>query len=150
MFGDTPMTLVEKEHTYFSLLEHGLRFGVEYLVIDLKYSPEGVKRLVKISGRSKVIGQYLAEKGTSWSWNDGTRMTEYANAKDLGCDMVRFVRRTSDPRDNNAVRVFLNAIETIPDHLPVCEILPSMKIVFGTIYSRFCLSNLSLCSFSIQ
>lgn len=115
------MPLVEREHSYFSLLEHGLRFGVEYLVIDLKYSPEGVKRLVELSGRTKVIGQYLASESTSWRWDDGARVAEYANAKALGCDMIRYVRATSDPRDNNAVRIFLNKIDTIPDHLPVCK-----------------------------
>ena len=119
VFGDTPMTLVEKEHAYFSLLEHGLRFGVEYLIIDLKYSPQGVRRLVKFSGQTKVIGQYLARETTIWRWDDEIRMDEYANAKALGCDMVRFVRATSDPQDNNAVRIFMNKINTIPDHLPV-------------------------------
>lgn len=121
VFGDAPMTLVEKEHTYFSLLEHGLRFGVEYLVVDLKYSPEGVRRLVRLSGRTKVIGQYLAKETTSWRWDDSNRMIEYANAKALGCDLLRFVRATSDPHDNNAVRIFLDRIDTIPNHIPVCN-----------------------------
>lgn len=119
VFGDVPMTLVEKEHHYFSLLEHGLRFGVEYLVIDLKYSPDGVRRLVKLSGRTKVIGQYLAKQETDWSWTDQQRIVDYANAAGLGCDMVRFVRQTSDPKDNNAVRMFLSKIDAIPKHVPV-------------------------------
>lgn len=119
VFGDNPMTLVEKERTYFSLLEHGLRFGIEYLVVDLKYSPEGVRRLVHLSGRTKVIGQYLAKETTNWRWDDSNRMIEYANAKALGCDLVRFVRATSNPQDNNAVRVFLDRVDTIPDHIPV-------------------------------
>lgn len=119
VFGDSPLTLVEKEHHYFSLLEHGLRFGVEYLVIDLKYSVERVKQLVKHSGRTKVIGQILAKQEVEWSWHDPARMNEYAMVSNFGCDLIRFVRQTSNPHDNAAVQAFLKKIDAIPNHLPV-------------------------------
>lgn len=119
VFGDAPITLVEKEHHYFSLLEHGLRFGVDYMVVDLKYSLEGVKKLVNHSGRTKIIGQFYAKQEVDWSWHDEARMTEYTMATNIGCDLVKFARQTSDPYDNEAVQLFRKKIDSIPNHLPV-------------------------------
>ena len=119
VFGDSQISVSEKEHAYFGLLEHGLRFGVEYIVVDLKYSSDRVARLVQSSGRTKVIGNYLAREENSWGWDDENRMIQYRKAKSLGCDMVRFVRATSKPADNDTVRAFLTKIESMPDHLPV-------------------------------
>jgi len=112
-------SLSEKEDVYFGLLEYGLRLGVEYIVVDLKYSSEQVVRLVNCSGRTKVIGHHLHREENSWGWDDESRMIQYRRAKSLGCDMVRFVRATSKPGDNDTVRDFLRRVELITDRLPV-------------------------------
>jgi hypothetical protein len=119
------MTLVEREFHYFNLLESGMRFGVEYLVVDLKYSTESIRRLVQLSGRTKIIGQYLARDVPNWTWDDAARLDEYAKAEGLGCNMVRFVKATADPRDNHAVSAFLRKVDTISGHLPVSTHLQS-------------------------
>lgn len=112
-------SMAQKEEIYFGLLEYGLRLGVEYIVVDLKYSSSNVARLVRSSGRTRVIGHYLAREENSWGWDDESRMIQYRRAKSLGCDMVRFVRTTSKESDNETVRAFRAKIKSIPDHLPV-------------------------------
>jgi 3-dehydroquinate dehydratase type I len=118
-FEGAQLSLVEKEHAYFILMEYGLRLGVEYIIVDLKFSPERVAHLVRSSGRTKVIGHYLSRDENPWGWDEESRMMEYNRAKSLGCDMVRFVRATSKASDNDAVRAFVRRIESIPDHLPI-------------------------------
>ena len=119
IFQRSQYSFSEKEDIYFAILEYGLRLGVEYLVVDLKYSSNQVSQLVQSSGRTKVIGHYLAQEEKSWGWDDEFRIIQYRRAKSLGCDIVRFVRATSKVRDNESIREFLRRIESIPDHLPV-------------------------------
>lgn len=114
------MSPEERERHYFNLLEHGLRYGVDYLVIDMSCSSDRIKQLVKHSGRTKIIGQFSAMQEVKWSWHDQARMTEYAMAEELGCNLVKFVRHTSDPEDNVAVQSFRRKVDSIPHHLPVC------------------------------
>ena len=119
VFVGSNYSMAEKEDLYFSLLEYGLRFGVEYIVVDFKYSLSNVDRLVQHSGRTRVIGHEFAREEDSWGWDDESRMIQYRRAKSLGCDMVRFVKATSKESDNDTVRAFRKRIEAIPDHLPV-------------------------------
>ncbi|PQE29338.1 hypothetical protein CJF32_00010924 [Rutstroemia sp. NJR-2017a WRK4] len=118
-FEGMQLTISQKEDIYFGLLEHGLRLGVEYLVIDLNYSSDRVMQLVQSAGRTKVIGHYLHRSENSWGWDDESRMIQYRRAKSIGCDIVRFVRATSKASDNETVRGFLRKIDSIPGHLPV-------------------------------
>ncbi|EPE25098.1 NAD(P)-binding Rossmann-fold containing protein [Glarea lozoyensis ATCC 20868] len=119
VFGESSLSTVEKERAYFELLECGLRLGVEYLVADLKYSSDRVAHLVRSAGPTKIIGHYLAREENSWGWDDDNRMIQYRKAQSLGCHIVRFVRATSKPSDNDTVRDFLKKVEYIPDRLPV-------------------------------
>lgn len=109
----------EKEDIYFSVLDYGLRLGVEYVVVDLKYSSNRISNLIAHSGRTKVIGHHLYQADDAWDWDDELRMEEYLAAEALCCDMVRFVRSTSKAEDNAKVRAFLSKINALPDHLPV-------------------------------
>lgn len=118
-FDNTQLSIEEREHAYFGLMEHSLRLAVEYILVDLKYSSDLISKLVRSSGRTKVIGHHLHREENSWGWDDESRMIQYRRAKSLGCDMVRFVRATSKPHDNDTVREFLAKIEAMPDHLPV-------------------------------
>ncbi|RAL58937.1 hypothetical protein DID88_009228 [Monilinia fructigena] len=92
-FEGLSLSLSEREDIYFGLLEHCLRLGVEYIVIDLKYSSDRFMHLVQSSGHTKIIGALFAS--------------------------FRFARATSRESDNESVRRFLRRIESIPDHLPV-------------------------------
>ncbi|KAG4025166.1 hypothetical protein MFRU_064g00030 [Monilinia fructicola] len=118
-FEGLSLSLSEKEDIYFGLLEHCLRLGVEYIVIDLKYSSDRFMHLVQSSGHTKIIGHYLHRVENSWGWDDESIMMQYRRAESLGCDIVRFARGTSKESDNESVRRFLRRIESIPDHLPV-------------------------------
>lgn len=118
-FEGLSLSLSEKEDIYFGLLEHCLRLGVEYIVIDLKYSSDRFMHLVQSSGHTKIIGHYLHRVENSWGWDDESIMMQYRRAESLGCDIVRFARGTSRESDNESVRRFLRRIESIPDHLPV-------------------------------
>ncbi|TVY82370.1 Quinate repressor protein [Lachnellula suecica] len=119
VFENSMLSMAEKEHAYFNLLECGLRLGVEYMVVDLKYSSDNISQIVQCSGRTKVIGHHLHREENSWGWDDESRMIQYRRAQGLGCDMVRFVRATSKASDNDTVKTFLAKIDSIPDHLPV-------------------------------
>lgn len=118
-FEGAQLSAEQKENAYFVLMEYGLRLGVEYVIVELKYSSERVAHLVRSSGRTKVIGHYFSRDETFWSWEEEARMIEYNRAKSLGCDMVRFGRATSKASDNNSVQDFVARIESIPDHIPV-------------------------------
>jgi 3-dehydroquinate dehydratase type I len=109
----------EKDDIYFRVLECGLRLGVEYIVVDLKYPTDRVTRLVQCSGHSRVIGHYTIPEDVSRGWDDESRILQYRKAASMGCNLIRFVRRTSAESDNAAVRAFLKNIESISDHLPV-------------------------------
>lgn len=119
LFEGAKYSSMEREDIYFKVLQYGLRLGVEYIVVDLKYSPDRVLRLVQCSGHTKVIGHYQIQEDDVCGWDDDSRMSLYRRAKSLGCNLVRFVRRTSKETDNETVRTFLKKIESIPDHLPV-------------------------------
>jgi 3-dehydroquinate dehydratase type I len=119
VFDGSESSVPEKEDVYFALLDHGLRFGVDYIVVDLKYSSTCISRLVQHSGRTKVIGHHLHLEKNSWGWDDESRMIQYRRAQSLACDIVRFVRATSKESDNETVRAFRAKIEAIPGHLPV-------------------------------
>ncbi|KAG0646802.1 Quinate repressor [Hyphodiscus hymeniophilus] len=119
VFQGSNLSTSEKQDLYFSLLEYGLRFCVEYIVVDLKYSSADVEQLVKHSGQTRVIAHHLSREQDSLGWDADYRMIQYRRAKSLGCDMIRFVQATSKESDNEAVRAFRAKIEAIPDHLPV-------------------------------
>ncbi|PBP28474.1 hypothetical protein BUE80_DR000509 [Diplocarpon rosae] len=118
-FENAHLSLQDKEEAYFMLLEYGLRLGVEYIVVDLKYSSDRFSHIVRSSGRTKVIGYHMHREDESWGWDDESRMIQYRRAKSLGCNIVRFVRTTSKASDNDTVRKFVNKIEAMPDNLPV-------------------------------
>ncbi|KAH7317739.1 quinate pathway repressor protein-like protein QutR [Rhexocercosporidium sp. MPI-PUGE-AT-0058] len=118
-FENSRLSLQEQEHAYFLLMECGLRLGVEYIVVDLKYSSDRFSHIVRSSGKTKVIGYHMHREENSWGWDDESRMIQYRRAQSLGCDIVRFVRRTSKASDNDTVRQFVNKIESLSDRLPV-------------------------------
>ncbi|KAG4429989.1 hypothetical protein IFR05_014526 [Cadophora sp. M221] len=118
-FENSQLSLQEQEHAYFLLMEYGLRLGVEYIVVDLKYSSDRFSHIVRSSGRTKVIGYHMHREENSWGWDDESRMIQYRRAQSLGCDIVRFVRRTSKASDNDTVRQFVNRIDSLSDRLPV-------------------------------
>lgn len=118
-FENSQLSLQEQEHAYFLLMEYGLRLGVEYIVVDLKYSSDWFSHIVRSSGGTKVIGYHMHREENSWGWDDESRMIQYRRAQSLGCDIVRFVRRTSKMSDNDTIRQFVNKIESLSDRLPV-------------------------------
>lgn len=129
VFEGSQLSLVEQEDSYFKLLEHGLRFGVDYMVVDLKYSWDKVRRLMACCGRTKIIGQFLAKQEVEWSWLDPARINEHTAAKDLGCKLIKFVRQTSKEDDNTAVQAFFRNVDAIPNHLPVGLGIPQSSYV---------------------
>lgn len=113
------LSVEQKQKAYFELLECGLRFGVEYIVVDLRYPSDLISHIVDYSGPTKVIGHHLAKEEDSWEWDDESYMIQYRRAKSLRCDMVRFVRATSKASDNEALASFVAKIRSIPNHLPI-------------------------------
>ncbi|KAI9744253.1 MAG: hypothetical protein M1818_002405 [Claussenomyces sp. TS43310] len=101
-----------------TLLQHGLRLGVEYLVIDLNLTEEAIQQFVQVKGRSKIIGHYFNPQLHSAGWYNGSLLTMYRRAESLGCDLVRIVQVASSRKDNDDVRAFSEKISTLPQPHP--------------------------------
>jgi shikimate 5-dehydrogenase len=98
----------DQEETVTTLLHHGLRLGVDYLVASLGLRDDSIRKLVQARGETKIIGEYIEEKSGSSSWLDSSRITMYQRAGWIGCDIVRLLQVASSKRDNDDLRVFLD------------------------------------------
>ncbi|KAH8802800.1 quinate pathway repressor protein-like protein QutR [Xylogone sp. PMI_703] len=114
-----PPTTLREQEVYFMLLECALRVGVEYISLDLRYPHEMVRRVIRASGRTKIIGHYLAPFDLDWHWDDEARIVEYQTARSLGCDLVRYIRMSRLESDNHKVRAFLARIDSLGSEIPV-------------------------------
>jgi 3-dehydroquinate dehydratase type I len=95
------------ESDYFKLLDHGLRLGAEYLVVDLHYTDERIRTLVERKGATKVIGSYFeAREGSGFGWEDPERRQIYDRAVALRCDLVKLSQIARSTEDNFAALAF--------------------------------------------
>jgi len=107
------------ETAYFQLLKYAMRLGIEYIVVDLRYSPESVKQLVQTKGRAKIIGDYFdTRQNRSNGWSDAFLSSQYVKGAELGCDIVRISRVATKGNNNEDVAKFRKAIEALPQSSP--------------------------------
>ena len=101
------------------LLHHGLRLGVDYLSVFLGLRDDSIRQLIQAKGGTKIIGHWFEREPVSSGWNDSSRFEIFRRASWLGCDIVRIVQVASSKKDNDDVRVFLDAISAIPEPHPI-------------------------------
>lgn len=109
----------EREESTLALLQHGLRLGVEYLVMPLELSDQAFVQIMQAKGWTKVIGHHQARQPGTSGWLDASRMALYNRAQWLGCDLVRIVQPALSKNDNNDARVFANQISALPMPRPL-------------------------------
>ncbi|KAJ5298033.1 hypothetical protein N7508_008282 [Penicillium antarcticum] len=106
--------------TYFDVLEHGLRLGVEYLVVDLTEDRSRLAGIIRGRGNTKIIGQQVFKPSSPITWDSEGCVALYHEAETSGCQLVRLLRIATKREDNAAVIEFSNKISSLAgDHPPL-------------------------------
>ncbi|KAH0320973.1 hypothetical protein KCU74_g9609, partial [Aureobasidium melanogenum] len=95
---------------YCDLFSHGLRLVPDFITIDLGHTDEQVRDLMKLVGRTRVIGHLsYPSKGFS-PWANPASHQDFDRAVDLGCHVVRFVRQAVSVSEDRDCLLFQAAI----------------------------------------
>ena len=96
-----------------SLLEHGLRLGVEYLGLEATYPSQINVSLPRLCGNTTTIGSYYDYTGTL-PWN-GPRMRQiYDSIVRMGVGVVQIINMVRRFEDNMSLRHFAMSVERSP------------------------------------
>lgn len=90
----------------FGLMLHGLRLGVEFLVVELDDEDDRMRQLIKVKGPTKIIGSHYNSAPDSGAWLSRARYAQYEKTGRLGCDIARIVQLATLATDNDDVREF--------------------------------------------
>jgi shikimate 5-dehydrogenase/shikimate kinase len=116
------------EGWYFKLLWYALRLGIDYLIVDLKCSPETVKRLVQFKGRTKIVGDFFDTRPhCPDSWSDGFLLEQYLRGERLGCELVRISRVAVKGNGNDDLASFREEVRSLSRPSP-----PPILIAYNT------------------
>ncbi|KAJ5602199.1 hypothetical protein N7510_011733 [Penicillium lagena] len=108
----------QASRSYFDILEHGLRLGVEYLVVHLGQDQSQLAQIVRSRGKTKIIGQHIFEASAPITWEDEGCVAFYQDAEKLGCQLVRLLRVAVQREENAAVAQFTRRIGRLPGRHP--------------------------------
>jgi hypothetical protein len=75
-----------------SILEHGLRLGVEFLSVDLRLDNGRIADLGCSKGYARIIGHWLENSPTELGWHDDEWMSRYNRAEMLGVTLLDFFK----------------------------------------------------------
>jgi 3-dehydroquinate dehydratase type I len=95
-----------------SVLEHGLRLGVEFLSVDLHLDNRRIADLVGSKGYTRIVGHWLEESPTDLGWHDEEWMSRYNRAEMLGCDIVRFLQLAYCREENETLNRFTEKVRS--------------------------------------
>lgn len=101
--------------TYLGVLTHGLRLGVEYMIVDLNLDDEQLGRIKAIKGHTKLIGSYANAIASKTSWKHTTWKDMYSRATRLELDLVRLLNTPTSRADNEALSWFIQELKGLPD-----------------------------------
>jgi pentafunctional AROM polypeptide len=96
------------EKEYFELLHQAVRWGCEYIDLQLGVDIERSKRFVGSRGASLVIASYHDWSGTL-KWDSPTMRSLYAQLVPLG-DVVKLVTKATSLSDNYAMMAFRDSV----------------------------------------
>lgn len=100
------------EDMQVSVLEQGLRLGVEFLSVDLRLDNRRIADLVGSKGYTRIIGHWLEESPTDLGWQDEEWMSRYDRAEMLGCDIVRFLQYAYCREENERLTRFTEKVRS--------------------------------------
>jgi len=103
---------INEEKAYLSLLDHGLRLGAEYLIVEFGFSDQAIRDLVARKGATKIIGSFFeARQGEEFGWGSSERLRVYEQGAMLGCDLVKLSQKARNTEDNFAAISFAHDID---------------------------------------
>ena len=111
-------TQIINDDTYMSILEQGLRLGVEFLSVDLGLENRHITKIVASKGFTRIIGHLLEHSSNGSSWEDIKWMSRYSRAELLGCDIVRLLQLASSREENETLSRFTEKIRSQAGMLP--------------------------------
>ncbi|KAH8432522.1 repressor protein [Aspergillus melleus] len=118
--GASDPSVAQQRNTYFEVVEHGLRLGVEYLVVDLGSDRALLADAISSRGTTKIIGQTIFKPSAHVTWEHEYNLSHYLEAEKLGCQLVRFLRVATEREDNAAVAKFTTKVQSLTgDHPPI-------------------------------
>jgi shikimate 5-dehydrogenase/shikimate kinase/3-dehydroquinate dehydratase len=100
------------DETQASILEHGLRLGVEFLSVDLHLDNKRIADLVCSKGYTRIIGHWLEDSPTELGWHDDEWISRYNRAEMLGCDIVRFLQLAHYREENERLNGFSERVRS--------------------------------------
>lgn len=100
--------------TYLGVLTHGLRLGVEYMIVDLNLGSQQIERIMAIKGHTKLIGSYANTIPSKTSWKDAKWKNMYYRATNLGFDLIRLLNTPASRADNEALTWFIQELKDLP------------------------------------
>jgi shikimate 5-dehydrogenase/shikimate kinase/3-dehydroquinate dehydratase len=117
---DSRGTTTSSPRVYFDILEHGLRLGVEYLVVDMTQDRSRLAGIIEGRGNTKIVAQQAFKPSSPVTWDSSDCVAIYQEAEKLGCQLVRLLRVATKREENAAVMEFSNKIRSMPgDHPPL-------------------------------
>lgn len=100
--------------TYLMVLTHGLRLGVEYMIVDLNLDDQQIGQIKAIKGHTKLIGSYANTTPSKIGWKDIKWKNMYTRASHLGLDLVRLLNTPSSRGDNETLSWFMQELRELP------------------------------------
>jgi len=100
--------------TYLAVLTHGLRLGVEYMIIDLNLDDQQIGQIKAIKGHTKLIGSYSNTSPDKTGWKDVKWRNMYSRASHLGLDLVRLLNTPASRADNEKLSWFIQELRELP------------------------------------
>ncbi|KAF3395390.1 Quinate repressor protein [Talaromyces pinophilus] len=100
---------------YFTLLHHGLRFCVEYTIVDINSETTKIQKLIQTKlPATKIIGSYFDPHPGERGWMQEDRKTKYQLGKSIGCHIVQLRQPAITQADNEDVQYFSRLIREQP------------------------------------
>jgi shikimate 5-dehydrogenase/shikimate kinase len=114
----TLATSSSQERIRSGLLLHGLRLGVDFVVLDIADDDERVQQLIRLKGNTKIIGSYINTTPIAGSWLTHEQFEKVKKAERLGCDILRLVEVADSPSINDDLRGFRGRLRDLAGDYP--------------------------------
>ncbi|CAG8560014.1 38662_t:CDS:2 [Gigaspora margarita] len=99
-----------QEKEMFSLLAQALKWGCEYVDIEICWSHDLISNLIKNKGHTKIIASWHDVTGTA-KWDSEEIRRRYKTAEEYG-DIIKIVCRAESVIDNFKLQEFILSLKT--------------------------------------
>jgi shikimate kinase len=96
-----------KPMAFSDLMDHGIRLGVDYIIIDALLPKDHQERLLLSKGRTKAIADHLFRDPAPGAWLHQGRISICERAEREGYDLVRLRQHALERQDNADVQHFV-------------------------------------------